>query len=516
MSAATSLREKVPYPFMTSTESVEYLVDQMLYSMRKPGENNAELNLRIETAYNKRFGVKMLAVENSHAEPTCLHGTPGQGKTTATRAASKIVAEMLKMKLVVNPHPPYVPQKNDLVVVTLEMSGEVSNIIMGGIPIADKIHGAGPDPIQFMNKLPMYQLGILKHAGAAVLILDDFVNAAAMVQNVALSIAQEGRFQGLDLGNTYVTLTANLGALDNTDVNPLSGAMTSRVGHFYIEDTPADFIERAQSAYPDGLADCGVSSFLALRNDLFTLDSESDGRIDAYGIRQPFPCSRSYDKLINTLRITVNRIGGDMEKVSIMGLERTASAFIGKFTAKALASHLYAIMTGAEPLARDLIKTGELDVFKFESKYGKGLDAKSQDFGYQMAFSLANHASAAIAEGKDPKEVIARMSKALFKLDTPTMVTACAAFSGRIKALLKEKACTMDNSGRPLLLLENVVFEYTGALGEGYRAVTKQSLSKETADEICDAITGADRRAELFNAKINEVGQAQKKASPAP
>lgn len=430
--AALSMREKVPYPYMSPDDMQEYLVERLLYKFRRADDQ--ELTMKIELAYKERYGCKMLPL-GTHVENICLHGTPGQGKTSAVRSAAKIVADILKMNLVMNPVPPYLPQPNDIVMSTLEMSGEVSNIIMGGIPVADQL--GTNDKVPFMNKLPLYQLAIMSRASAGILLLDDFVNAAPSVQNSALSIALEGRFQMLDLGNTYVALTANLGSLDNSDVVPLSDPMIARIGHFYIEDNVPDFVVRMQDKYPDLLGDCGVASFLNMSKDNFMFDTDSDMRQAKNGLRTPFPCSRSWEKFINEMRIMSNRLS-DPEKLSVGTIAKLGEAFVGPHAAKAFAGYRYNMITGAEPMARDLILHDNFNEKELEKRYGQGLTGEQQNFGYQLAFCLAGYAASELQAGKDETTVMARYTKALLMLDDPTVTLSVSEFGGKLTRIMPE------------------------------------------------------------------------------
>ncbi|PPC84604.1 MAG: hypothetical protein CTY38_00735 [Methylotenera sp.] len=438
--ASTSMRDKVPYPYISSDDIQDYMIERLLYRFRR--EDNPELNFKIERVYKERYGVSMLPIDSSHVENICLHGTPGVGKTSAVRAAAKEVADMLGMKLVSNPVPPYTPQPNDIVLTTLEMSGEVSNIIMGGIPVSDQL-GVN-DPIKFMNKLPLYQLAIMGKATAGLLLLDDFVNAAPSVQNSALSIALEGRFQMLDLGNTYVALTANLGSLDNSDVVPLSDPMTARIGHFYVEDNVIDFSNRMKDKFKDAIGDAGVVAFLQQDSSHFMYDVDSEQRAGKNGLRTPFPCSRSWEKLINETRLMMNRVSNRSTKdISVADISRTAQAYVGPHAAKAFSAYAYAMMTGAEPIAKNLILNDNFSVEDFEKRYGKeenrGLNTEQQNFGYQLAFCLANHAATQISAGNIAEaEVMKRYNKALFMLDDPAITLSVSEFGGKLARLKPE------------------------------------------------------------------------------
>lgn len=479
--------EKVPYPFMSAKDMKELMINDLLYKFRT--KDNPELSFKIEQAYKKLFNSTMLPVGSFHVESVCLHGLPGVGKTSAVRAAAKEVAKMLGMNLVENPVPPYRPQPDDLVISTLEMSGEISNIIMGGIPVADQL--GEKNPLKYMNKLPMYQLAIMGEAAAGILLLDDFVNATPIVQNSALSIALEGRFQMLDLGNTYVAMTANLGALDNSDVMPLSDPMTARIGHYYVEDTLPDFANRAMDRYADAIADAGVVSFLQSNQQMFMLPTDHETRASVNGLRTPFPCPRSWDKLINNLRMYSHRVLNSGEEPELGKLTKMAEAYVGRHAAKAFSAYRYAMMTGAEPMAKRLIETGELDEAKFEKLYGQGLGAHEQDFGYQLAFSLAAHVTTAIANKPEDNEhtemIMDRYCKALLKLDNATMCLSVSEFGARLARMVPSWSI-LNQQGNP----DHLNLEKTKQLSAAIFRNGK--FDADTAKDITNAMVAADRK----------------------
>lgn len=444
--------QEVPYPFMKSKDAMEHAVEQMLYRFREKG--NAKLQAKIEEHYLARYGATMLPLGSVSPETMAFHGAPGQGKSSSLKGAASIVAKSLGMNLVINPVPPYTPQENDIVFVSLEMSGEISNIIVGGIPIDDVIEDKNGKKVRYMNKLPMYHLSILGGADASVLILDDFVNAHGSVQNTALSIALEGRFQMLDLGNCMVALTANLGSLDNSDVTPLASPMIARVSHYYVEDTPDDFIERMQSKYPDELGDAGISSYLDLRRDHFMFKTDSEEMAPQNGMLAPFPCSRTWEMLINKMRIYYNRAtqgaGPDLNRIDDL-----ARSVVGPAVASNFSAFAYANMTGAEPLCRALFETGKFDMEAFNQSYKEGLDAESQDFAYQVAYALSNHASARISRGESIEKVINNFSKALLCMDENVIALAASQFGSRMKAIGNKDYVEFDSVGNATRCTKN-------------------------------------------------------------
>lgn len=445
---SANMQEKVPYPFMKSNDMVPYLIENYLYRFAQSAKPKRLEQIKL--AYEAYFKAPMLDPSTMHVENICLHGMPGVGKTSVVRSAGQQLAKMLDMNFVSNPAPPYFPKENDLVICTLEMSGEVSNVMVGGIPSASNLTDAAGENVPYMGKLPSYHLSIIGKAEMGILILDDFVNCAPSVQNAALSIALEGRFQALDFGNTYIALTANLGSLDNSTTYALSDPMTSRIGHFYVEDTLPDFENRMIAKFPDSISDAGVLSFLRASPESFMMDPDDDHRSAVNGLRQPFPCPRSWEKLINVMRMVVNRSQAS-DTVNQSELNRVAAAFVGKKTAAALATHAFKMMTGAEPIAQKAIYDGEFDQVKFEQNYGKsesqGINSKSQDFGVQLAFSLASHAANAINKNEaEYDSVIKNYVTALFKMDASIVQLSISSFSQRLSLIKPEWTDSISKS----------------------------------------------------------------------
>ncbi|MFL9611072.1 AAA family ATPase [Methylobacillus sp. Pita2] len=511
--------DKVPYPQMSSNDMMDYLIERLLYRFRDSAKN-PEMAKRFELAYKQRFKANMMPEGSVYVENVCLHGTPGVGKTSVVRAAAKEIAKMTGMKFVLDPVPPYRPDPNDLLVTTLEMSGEISNIIIGGIPIADQL--GTNSPVKYMNKLPLYQLAIIPEATASVLLLDDFANAAPMVQNSALSIALEGRFQMMSLGNAYVALTANLGALDNSDVSPLSDPMTARIGHFYVEDTVPDFVDRINAKHTDSIGDAGICSFLMQDRSLFLLPTDSEHRSSVNGLRTPFPCPRTWEKLINELRVYRNRINGSglvtaalqaagstdaLEEVAKSGFSlghiiKLSEAYVGKHAATKVANYVYAMMTGAEPIVKEAIRDGKFNEDLFKNRYNDGIDSASQDFGYQVAFCLSAHASSFISEekGNNLDEVIGRFGKVLANLDAPTRCLAMSDFGSRLKLAMPEWA-VKDSTGKPLYIDGDYTSKICKVIYENGR------YTKQEAQDISHAFVNANRRDSYSSKKTERPGR---------
>ena len=250
-----------------------------------------------------------------------------------------------------------------------------------------------------MTKLPNKRLAALQHAGAAVLLLDDFSNASPNIQNVALSILMENRFQGLDLGNTLVGATGNLGTSDGTNVSATSNAIVTRVANFLVVDTLEHWIERTHAEYPDATGDAGIAGFLRRNPDFFHMPKRSRDGV-------PYPCPRAWSLFVPKLREIVfayreaHRHSG-AASFPLSELEFEAAGFLGLETANRLASYYLAYMQSSDPLAEALVREGtwsDAGREAFRKEYARGYAATAQQFGYQFMTALADYGAKAFLE----------------------------------------------------------------------------------------------------------------------
>jgi len=346
--------------------------------------------------------------------PTYLRGFPGQGKTTCYRVAAEGVAAMLGLRFVANPSDDYIPKEDELLFIVQELSGQVSAVDFGGIPNVRHFHTADGVEQPFMTKLANKRLVALQHAGAAVLLLDDFSNASPNIQNVALSILMENRFQGLNLGNTLVGATGNLGSNDGTHVNSTSNAIVTRVANFLVVDTVDHWIERTCREYSDELGDGGIAGFLKRYPDLFHVPNARREGV-------PYPCPRSWSLFVPKLRevlFTYHQLKSKNteEPFPFDELEFEASGFLGLEVANKLVSYFLSFKQQSDPLALALLQNGawsEQALATFREHYAQGYAASSQQFGYQFMTALADYTAKAFLNDLPQKNNWQRIANAL-------------------------------------------------------------------------------------------------------
>ncbi|TMO76397.1 hypothetical protein [Pseudoalteromonas aurantia] len=401
---------ELPLKEATTDIIVERLILDMLQKFHTRGAIK-DLDERIENAWLDFRGTTFLA---RSVTPTYLRGFPGQGKTTSYRVAAMRVADMLNMPFVMNPDEQFTPTGKELLFVVQELSGQVSAVDFGGIPNVQKFVAPNGESQEFMTKIPNKRLAALKYAGASVLLLDDFSNASPNIQNVALSILTENRFQGLDLGNTLVGATGNLGASDGTHVSSTSNAIVTRVANFIVVDTIDHWIERTQLEFADDVGDGGISSFLRRYPDLFHAPKASRDGV-------PYPCPRSWSLFVPKLREILFYFKQKKKKepdfcFPFDELESEASGFLGLEVSNRLAIYFLSFMQTSDPLAKRLVDSGkwsDKDRALFKQEYANGYAASSQQFAYQFMTALADYAAKAFIEDLPDKNNWLKIAQAL-------------------------------------------------------------------------------------------------------
>ena len=336
------------FPLVSPTEIQDELYRDMALSFYDKTEEDAELNSLIKVAWKNRFGSPLNKILiNSTVASMYLHGGPGHGKTTSFKKVAEQLGNDIGLNVLINPKKERKIGKDDLLFISHELSGVNSVVEFGGMPAKKDNH---------MEKLPNYHFAMLGSARASVLLLDDFANASPAIQNVALSITNEKRFQELNLGNCYIGVTGNLGAADNTHTAKLSAALRSRCKNYEVQDELGDYCARAIKNHNDPIADAGLIGFLRKNPDLFAPKVPAKGS---------FPCPRTWDLLLNEVRIFVS-----MEKHKYMNKEsamminqhltRVAEGLVGKEAGRTFGSYFYAMYTGAEPIASEFMQKGQL------------------------------------------------------------------------------------------------------------------------------------------------------------
>lgn len=460
-------QQELPLKEATTDIIVDRLILDMLQKFHTGGVI-PDLDERIESAWLLTRGTAFLA---RLVTPTYLRGFPGQGKTTSYRIAAMRVAEMLNMPFIMNPDEGFTPTGKELLFIVQELSGQVSAVDFGGIPNVQKFVAPNGESQEYMTKIPNKRLAALKYAGASVLLLDDFSNASPNIQNVALSILTDNRFQGLDLGNTLVGATGNLGASDGTHVSSTSNAIVTRVANFLVVDTIDHWVKRTQLEFADDIGDGGISSFLRRYPDLFHAPKSSRDGV-------PYPCPRSWSLFVPKLREIIFYFKQRKQKEPGFSfpfdeLESEASGFLGLEVSNRLAIYFLSFMQTSDPLAKRLVESGQwsnADREVFNQEYANGYAASSQQFAYQFVTALADYTAKAFIEGLPEKTNWQKTAQALAnglygeRLDHALICFGAHYFAIRV-ILLAESSNTdtteigkLDEKGRPDLNESFLIF----------------------------------------------------------
>ncbi len=370
------------------------LIDLYRYNPEVEGDEettkfNLEMNKKIEKAYEKNFGKKFdpqIHAKNKNL-PLFLMGPPGQGKTASYIVAAKEVCAELGLNFIRNVTDQYQPKRNDFIMVVQECAGENSAITFGGVPKAEEIEVNGKK-VSVLKKALNYRFTLFERCAGGVLLFDDAANAAQVIQNVLLPVAQNKTFQGLELKNAYIGFTGNLGSLDGTYTTELSSALRTRVIPYFVTDTVDDFANRAYEYYNDELGDLGIINFLKRNTKDFSVLPEP-------GDKSGFACSRSWDNLIQSIRSVVEMNGGRGrgESESLQEINDLCKSMVGPDIGGKLTAYFNSMIRGADPLAREFVANNNFNPKLFSEKYKNGSSGEDISFGYQFAVACGDYAT---------------------------------------------------------------------------------------------------------------------------
>lgn len=398
------------------------------------------LNKKIEEVYEEWTGNKWFH-DKDPLTAILLVGPPGHGKTTSFKEASKKVAAALGMRYLENAQLDLVPlhdvyetdengdyvlengqkklvargidPEKDFVLVTQEAAGVVSALEWLGLPRAIKLgraEGAKVDQ-EAMGRLYSERLLKAQKAGGSTILLDDFLNASPSIQNVGLALSEERRFNDLNLQNSLVGLTGNLGAHDGTNTSPLSTALRNRCRIFFIQDKLDDFVMRAQTRWNDQIGDAATLGFLRRAPEWFA-------KMPNVKQRGGFPSPRSWDKFIVAARRAVARTGGQLA-LAIKDLQDESASLLGLDVGQAYAGYMNAYIKSADPIARAAILDGKFDRAAFKKQMESDMSGDHQYFSFQFAMAASDYAANKAASDGKIDVALKRFVDAVLPLDGP-------------------------------------------------------------------------------------------------
>lgn len=452
----SDLAKTVNLPNKSTKKVVEYLKHDILLALYRPNpdvpENKAkfnhEMNAKIAETYKKlyksEFDYEILS--KNKRLPLFLMGPPGQGKTASYIAAAKEVCGLLGLNFISHVEDSYVPSKLDFVMVTHECAGEVSAITFGGLPKAEEIEIDGKK-VTVQKKALSYRFTLFEQCAGGVLLFDDAANAAQVIQNVLLPVAQNNTFQGLKIHNACIGFTGNLGSLDGTYTTELSSALRTRVVPLFVTDNVKDFAHRAYAYYNDSLGDLGIINFLFRNEKDFAVLPDSNEK-------SGFACSRSWDNLIQSIRNVVQRNGGRGvgEDESLEEIHSLAYSMVGPEIGLKLVSYFNSLIKGADPLARDIIMHDRFKPEELKAKYSGGASSGDISFGYQFATACGDYA-VNLVQGATPQKrdemldvATKRFARAIMVLNPSEFGFALEHFKNKLAVYVPEYAqTTKDN-----------------------------------------------------------------------
>lgn len=471
---------------------IEDLKQDILMSMyrvesgKKLTDFERNLNKKIEKLYSEwNNGAEFYYDPYKKNLSMFLMGPPGQGKTTTFKVAGAEVAEALGLNFIINPDDNYKPSENDFLFVSLECSGENSAITFGGMPAKVEETGPNGEKIVYMTKVPSKRMAVLSHVAGGVLLLDDFSNAAPNVQNVALSLTDEKRFQGLSFKHTLIGLTGNLGSVDGTHTTKNSSALSSRVKLVMVKDELKNFIARTQNKFKnDDIGDAGVNAFLNRNPECFAEmpDTKKGGG---------FPCPRTWDHFMSETRSFIQRSGGrgKGERVALEKIKDYAKIILGSETGLKVASYYHSLVQGADPVAQQAIVFNKFDKKGFEEKYGTGKSAPQQDFGYQLAVAASDYTIQLIRN--DPKhdveEPIKRFGKLILLLNPTEFAYAVDCLKDKLAIQVPELSVESKSNKLERKLKEEVKVEICQVISK------LDDADYDKLETIVNAITNYDK-----------------------
>lgn len=383
-------------PVGTTDDVLEMLVDDMLQKAHTKGAN-PELDKKVEDALSVRNGG--IFFPRRSVQGAALLGYPGHGKTTAFKMAAQKVADLIDLNLKINPPNEETITSNDFVLISRELSGEVHNGAIVGLPGIEIFQTESGEDQKYMTQYANKRLASCRHAGASVLLLDDALNASPNIQNICLSLAEEGRYDSLNLGKTtYVGLTGNLGSLDGTYTTNMSSALRTRLKLFQVEDTVENWVDRSHKEFDLDVADGGIAGFLQENPELFHAP-EPRGK-------GSYPAPRTWSKLAPVTEeqaYLVSR-GAKSSGAALEAVSKAAQGAVGRNAATRLHSYLHSLYTMASPLAREAVENKgqlsdkSLEIFK--EKIGSGHSQPAQEFGHQYVTSVAEIGAHRAAKAK--------------------------------------------------------------------------------------------------------------------
>lgn len=436
---------------------IRMILEEMCFKYH--GAHDESWNKKIESLY---FSLRNAPYFARQSNPLMFRGYPGMGKTTSFGVASRMFADFMGLDYKPDPTEADLEEwmkdgsiSEKFILVKHEMAGEVSNMQVAGIPSKKEVDG-----VEYLSQLKSLKFHALTQAKAACLVIDDFLNAHASVQNQMLPIFEEGRFQGTNFGNTYIVGTGNLGAKDNTNISNMSSANATRLQSYNVTDTVENWIARAEEQYQDDIGDALLGNFF--KSYLHTGDGSIFHKPSNDKDGSPYPCARTWSKLLGPLRVYYNEAKYFMEQGLgydhlTTEINRAASGLVGKEAASSLEAYYTSVFSGAMPAAVQIIKDGsvneKLATILKEQLVTSRHTQSAHWFANQFGAALADEAIAAFKKaGGDKNKEDGILNNIVsgwydYGMEPAKISYAVASFKDKLVLRLKDKAGFVNDEG---------------------------------------------------------------------
>ena len=466
--------------------AVKTIALDILYTLHRTAKDKTSKN-KIEKLYGEMYPSGVFFDDGSPINSVLLLGPPGQGKTTAFKVAAKMVANGLGMRYLENGDIDTAIENggitdNDFVFVSQETAGVVSSLEWAGLPTAKSQKDSKGQERKVMGRLYSQRLQAIADAGGGLLLLDDFMNASPSIQNVGLSLTEEKRYGDLSLSNAYVGLTGNMGSIDGTHTTKTSAALRNRCQIFFTQDNLRNYTKRVETdpRYRDEVGDVAVCGFLSRYSNYFASmpDPKQMG-----GYNTP----RSWDKFIAEARRLVYAHGGRAgASRAIPEITRKAASLLGHEVAHQYSVYLRSMMDLADPLARQVIMEGKLDIETLKKKFDQGYSANEQHFAYQYALALAEYTAIKIMKDKgDLKEAVTRFATGITALEGSSFTFGINAFKSKLANQIESLSEKSNDGNRDLtqstkLKIAQIIAEHP-------------KCSRDQIENMVDALSNSDK-----------------------
>ena len=439
----TAIAAKLNLPMMETDKLMNSVVPDILrsiyrYPLRKSEKGKMvdipltkeekEINADVERAYKELTGQPYPSFRGK-VRPRALFGPPGHGKTSSLEAASKIAADALGWRYVSAEDLEFVPLEEidhkTFVFMAYETAGATSAQDLMGLPNAETIAGESKRYLDRIFSMPFHKI---TRAGGGTFLLDDVLNAARHIQDAVLPILDRRRIGQLNLRSSYICLTGNLGALDDSNATRAASPMRGRVRSALAYDTVENFIARtrANPEFRDELGDAFVRAFFQRFPQYFSGHP-------VRGQQGGFEAPRSWDSFIHAGREILHRHGGrENARAARDELYDAAAELVGPSAASDFNAFLESVLNNADPLARQIITTGELDEKELKKIYSGGHSSREQNFAYQFAIALVDYGTQKIITDDKLEDAVHNFGKALSYVSEDVFAFALEEFKAKV------------------------------------------------------------------------------------